>query len=544
MAIADIDRTLNPVQGQAGAGNDQNRRGYNVYTLSQLMSITGKTKDGDIITGSYDQSVFYLNYDERIQIYRLCAPVNAVVTNRMNVISSMNFEVVPDKRDEDRIAEQLKNYRDFSKEIEGSPDIKYIIARGAMQKEINETLPDCLPDLSNFDRSLLRWKKRIQSQHVEDATWIKEWIIQPNVNDRYEEFIKKIVCDLMIHGNFAVYKEVLNGRIENIYPLPGGTVIPLKNKYVGGACAYVQVTNRMDEPQIYFSDEVSYANYMPMTARAYGFIPLEALINKIAETLLFDRLMADQADGTKPPEKMVIITENSPFGDLNKEFNVPLDPDEQQRIEQKINTPKKHSIMTFSGNNAQIVDLSRENTMAIQMQRQKDIREEVGMVFQATPMEMNLSGSDNVSGRSTADAQREIYQSKGINPIIKIIEMVYNRDILPFRVGPGWKIEYDTGKNELEDLEILQRKVNTGLWSINQLRTEELNEQPFPGEEEVMEIELPRTRSSEIIPLEENLETDLISFFQILERDIQETIETHKDKSVEDIIHEVTKLFE
>lgn len=476
--IADINETINPVQTGA-VGNSKDRRGYQVYTISQLMSITGQTKDGERLTGYYDQSVFYLNYDERIQIFRLCTPVNAVVTNRMNVVSGLDFDIIPDKKQEDKISEQLKNYRDFYKEIDGNPDPKYIIAQGAIFQDILRTLPDCLPGLSNFDKALLRWKKRIQSQKSEDADWIKSWIIQPNVNDRFEEFIKKLIFDLMIHGNFAIYKETLDGKVENLYALPGGTVIPLKNKFVGGANAYVQVTNRMDDPQIYFSDELAYANYIPNTARAYGFIPLEALINKIAEDLLFDRLMADQADGTKPPEKMIVIAENSPYGDLNREFTVPLDPDEQQRIEAKVNAPKKNSIMTFSGNTVQVVDLSRENTMPIQMQRQKDIREEVGMVFQATSLEMNLSGSDNVSGRSTADAQREIYFSRGIHPIIKIIEMVYNRDILPFRFGSGWKIEYKTGKNEIEDMEILQRKVNTGLFSVNELRVNELNENPF-----------------------------------------------------------------
>jgi hypothetical protein len=307
--------------------------------------------------------------------------------------------------------------------------------------------------------------------------------MQPNINDRYDEFIKKIIFDLLVHGNFAVYKEQLNGRLENMYCLPGGTVVPLKSKFVGGANAYVQVSNRMDTSMIYFSDELAYANYIPNSARAYGFIPLEALVNKIAETLLFDRLMADQADGTKPPEKMVIIAENSPFGDINKEYNVPINPDEQQRIEAKVNAPKKNAIMTFSGNVVQVVDLSRENTMSIQMQRQKDIREEVGLVFQATSMEMNLTGSENISGRSTAEAQREIYNSRGIKPILKLLESVFNRDIIPFRVGTGWKLEYDIGKNEIEDLDILQRKVNTGLYSVNELRMDELNEPPFPDEQ-------------------------------------------------------------
>jgi hypothetical protein len=479
--IADVDLTLNPIPNQTG--NQTARRGLNVYTISQLMNITGTTETGENMTGSYEQSIFYLNWDERIQIFRLCSPVNAVVTNRMNVISGLDFDIISDKTNEDRIAQQLKNYKDFFKETEKQTDLKYIVARGKILKTVQETLPDCLPDMSNFEKALLRWKNKIQTQKVHDAEWIKEWLMQPNINDRYEEFIKKLIFDLLIHGNFAIYKEKLNGKLENIYCLPGGTVVPLKTKYVGGVQAFVQVSNRMDQPMIYFADELAYANYIPTSARSYGFIPLEALVNKIAETLLFDRLMADQADGTKPPEKMVIIAENSPFGNLDKEFTVPMDPNEQQRVEAKINAPKKNAIMTFSGNAVQVVDLSRENTMSIQMQRQKDIREEVGMVFQATSMEMNLAGSDNISGRSTADAQREIYNSRGIRPIIKILEMIFNREILPYRVGTGWKMEYDTGKNEIEDLDILQRKVNTGLYSINELRMDEINEPPFAGDE-------------------------------------------------------------
>lgn len=477
--IANINETLTPVK----TSTDNNKRGLQVYTMSQLMSITGRTESGEMVTGNYDQSIFYLTIPERINIFRLCAPVFSVVSARMNIISGMEFEITADKKHEDKIAAQLKNYRDFIKEIGENPDPRYIVAKAKIQADIMRTLPDCLPDMSNFDKSLLRWKRRIQDANVDQADWIKEWILQPNINDRYDEFIKKIVFDLMIHGAMSIYKEVLNNKVENIYLLPGGTVIPLKNKFISGANAYVQTSSAVTEPMIYFSDELAYANYIPTTARAYGMIPLEALINKVAETLLFDKLMANQADGTKPPEKMVIIANNSPFGDLNKEFELPVDPEEQSRIESKINEPMKNAIMTFSGNDVHVVDLSRENTMSIQMQRQKDIREEVGMVFQATSMEMNLTGSDDVSGRSTAEAQRDIYNSRGILPITNIIEMVYNRDIIPFRFGNGFTMEYSKGKSEIEDLEALQRKVNLGLYSTNELRVDELNESPFEGEE-------------------------------------------------------------
>jgi hypothetical protein len=129
------------------------------------------------------------------------------------------------------------------------------------------------------------------------------------------------------------------------------------------------------------------------------------------------------------------------------------------------------------------VDLSRENTMAFQHERQKDITNYIGMVFQATAMEMNLTGGDNTSGRSTADAQREIFQSKGVRPILQIIESLHNRDIIPYRYGPGWKIDYQTMKNEKEEMELLAAKMNTGVFSVNEVRRDDLNIDPFEGEE-------------------------------------------------------------
>ncbi|NCN22597.1 hypothetical protein GW934_03865, partial [Candidatus Falkowbacteria bacterium] len=160
-------------------------------------------------------------------------------------------------------------------------------------------------------------------------------------------------------------------------------------------------------------------DYLPVSSRNYGMIPLEALIKKVTESLLFDNMMANQADGTKPPEKMVIVTEQNPFGSLDGDDakDIPLDVDEQKRIEQKLSQPIKNGVMTFSGNHVEVVDLTRSDSMGNQMQRQKDIREEVALVFNATNMEVNLSGSDNTSGRSTSQAQMEIEQGKGIAPI-------------------------------------------------------------------------------------------------------------------------------
>ena len=485
--LADMNQTLQTQDGLIGRGEVPNGRGLMVYSMSQLMAITGRAQDGRHLTMNFDQSIFYLNFDERVSIYRLCAPVNSVVTSRMNLISSIEFDVVSDKKDEERIAHRLKLINGIREDYAQSSDLPSTVAAKLFEKEIKDQLTPygLLPDLSNFDKAMLRWHRAIQQQNVQEGHKIKEWLMEPNMSDRWGEHVKKIVFDLMIHGATAIYKEVKDGRLENFYTLPGGTVIPLKNKYAGGLQAYFQQTNNVDEPLIYFDNELAYANYLPNTSRAYSFVPLEALINMVAESMLFDRLMGDQADGTKPPEKMVVIANNSPFGEFNKETDnlIPIDQAEQKRIEQKLSSPRKNAIMTFTGNTVQVVDLSRENTMEFQHQRQKDITNYVGMVFQASPMEMNLSGGENTSGRSTADAQQDIYRSKGVLPILQIIESLHNRNIIPFRYGPGWKIDYKTMKNDAEEMELLQKKMATNLFSVNEVRKNDLNIEPFPDKQ-------------------------------------------------------------
>jgi hypothetical protein len=97
-ALATMNDTLT---NQPNASRtDANMRGLQVYTLSQLMAITGKTKDGDRVSGYYDQSIFYLNYDERISIYRLCAPVNACCHWENEHEAAMDFDMFPTSRRE------------------------------------------------------------------------------------------------------------------------------------------------------------------------------------------------------------------------------------------------------------------------------------------------------------------------------------------------------------------------------------------------------------------------------------------------------------
>jgi len=463
--------------------DNQKKRGLMVYSPTQLQQITGRDKEGKLMSWGWEQPYFYLSLKQRLDMFRLSSPIFGVVASRMNRLSGLEFNVSFEKKEEDQIVNSLKDYESVYKELKESLDLSDLTLKAKMVQLIKETLPDIKLDLSNFESALLRWKRRLKNFNASKIEEVMAWLIEPNNGLSWEEFVKKFVFDMLIHGSIAIYKDVENNKLENFDLLPGGSVYKIKAPYFSSVSGYVQVIPGLSEPQVYFHDEIAYMDYAPTSSRNYGMVPLEALINKVAESLMFDSLMANQADGTKPPEKIIIVTDNNPFGsmDSTEKTDIPLDEAEQKRIEEKVNQPVKGSIMTFSGSSAQILDLSRENTMGVQMQRQKDIREEVALVFSTTNMEMNLSDGAHTSGRSTSEAQEEIEQGRGIAPLAKSLENIIQRSILPYRYGSGFIFTFEKAQNNKEEKELDLLSLQTGEMTKNEIR-EKYNKYPFGPE--------------------------------------------------------------
>ena len=447
-------------------------RGYTVYNFTQLQAMSGWRKDGKLTTVQVERPYFELSVDERIDIFRKCDIVFGVITSRMNRISSTPYNIVLKRKIEDRLVSVLRAMKELYDEYIKCDFPNYRALALIIRKKITNELPGCLPDLTNFDRSLVRYHKLLNTKNENRSEEIRDWLQNPNINDTWEEWVKKYVFDMMIHGAQATYKEMTNEKLSNFYILPGGTVLPIRSKYVGGTVdGFIQLTANL-EVQVFYGDEVSFADYVPTSARAYGYLPLEALVNKVAETLLFDQLMAMQADGTKPPEKVVVFGEKSPFGDGSAEFdlNVPMDGDKQKRIETELNEPRKHAIRSLTGTGTPtILDLSRENTMSIQSQRQKDIRESVALVYNMSNMEVNLTGSGDTSGRSTSEEQGKIDYTKGVYPLMSTIMRTINDSILPYRYGNNYIMEFESGSSEKAELELQRLMLDVG-YSINELR--------------------------------------------------------------------------
>lgn len=460
--------------------NVKDSRGAQVYNLAQMMGITGYAQNGSLLTVSSDNPYFVLSPEERNQIFQLSSPVFGIVSSRMNRIAGLEFEIVSDSKIEDEKVDRFKNAYNIIKEYNGVTDLQYIVTTAKLRQYLMSNLNTLRPDLVNFDKALLRWRKEIQKTNQNEAEKAKEWLMHPNPMETWLDFVKIWVYDLMMHGADAIYKSTIDGKLNNIQHLAGGSVIPIRTPFVDSQEAYIQMLDY--RYQIFHENELVFSQYIPVSWRSYGMIPIEALVNKVAETLLFDKLMAEQADGTKPPEKAVLIAEKQSFGaDLDLQSGIPAS--EQKRVEEKLNQPIKNGIMTFNGNNIEVVDISKENTMEFQNSRQKDIREEVALVFNMSNIEANLSGSDDTSGRSTSEVQKEIEQGKGVAPILKTIEQKINSEILPYRIGSGYEFKFTVEDNEEQRIDLLTKKKNSGLYAINQIRIDDMNEMPFPGEE-------------------------------------------------------------
>lgn len=469
----------------SGNTRQDKRRGISVYNISEIVSVQGRDRSGNLQTGEVQIPIFILSPQERENIARLNAYIFAVVTGRMQRISGLEWTVTRKLKEEDRIAQSLKMLRDIWRENDNQADMKQLLVRIRAAKMIREELPDVKDDLSNFDASLRRWKQLQKRSLTDSSQEIIDWINSTNQEDDFEEYQKKWVYDLMVHGAGAQYRQTINGLMENAYMLPGGSVLPLRSRYVGGGTGYVQLMS-MIEPKIYFADELIYDNYIPTSARSYGLIPIEALVNKVAESMLFDRLAAERADGTVPPQKAVVFGDNSnnPLSDLEGEhLNVPMDKDEQGRIETKFNEERKNAIITLTGHGTPIVlDLSKADTFPAQSDRQDKLIRDIGLVFGATNGEMNLSGSMEFSSEETSQSQERTEKSRAMFPIVKIIDKTITRKWIPFRFGSGWLMEHKTGLSDAERLALEKQMIETGTYSVNQI-VEERGDEPFEGEE-------------------------------------------------------------
>lgn len=457
------------------------QRGYSLYSISQLMGITGQDKFGENVNGTYELPWFKLSPEERIEIAKQSSFIFGVVTSRMHRVGSRQFKVVPDLQEEDRIVAQLKLMKSTYDDFKNSDELKFKMAAALIRNEIKKELPDILDDLSNFNRALVRFNRRAKMMAQGLCNEAEDFMAKPNQRDDFEDIAKKWVFDSMVHGSSFILKNrpIPGGEIAGYSMLPGGTIFPMKAEFEPQRDFYVQMIPGRTA-LIYDPTELVSSVYAPVTATEFGLVPLDALVNKVAEELLSERYWAEQADGTKPPEKLIALEQRHEIGQMA----TPMDPQEQKRVERKLNIARKEAIRTITGTGPiTVLDISKRDTLTGQLERVKEIKKDIALVFNMTNMEINEAGSDSTSGRETSESQQKIEEAKGTFPMIKAFQDSLTRELIWEKFGRGCRLKLMGDGDELELLETVKRKLETGAFSVNQVLVEDLNREPFDKDE-------------------------------------------------------------
>lgn len=485
LPVSAEDQSVNSVSSQF---TPQNRlgRGINVQSRGDILGASGRLQDGTIGRETFQPPYFSLTPLERDEIAKQNSNVQGLVTGRMHTISGIDWSIAPKGEKEDDFIESMKMRYQLFNEINGAPGLQYKIAAYKQKSEMLKHLPDLLPDLSNFQGSLRRWRVRYRKTVRESASQVTDWLNSANDQVDFEEFQKKWVYDLMVHGSSAIYWDTESPSIQRtFYMLPGGTVMQVRNPYAGPGVAWFQMVPGF-ETKIYFENEMIYDTYIPTSSRTYGLVPLDALVNKVAESLMFDRTSAERADGTRPPEKAVIFGETSPipgFGSDPTVGSVPMPTDQQRQLEQKFNVERQNAIAVISGTGTpHVLDLSRADTFAAQNERQTKLLKDIALVFNASNLEINMTDSDGVSGRSTGETLERVDKQKGTGPIIRIIDKTITNKILTKKFSDYWEFSHNGGMSEVAQVELDAKKLQSGTYDVNDIR-ESRGDDPYEGEE-------------------------------------------------------------
>ena len=486
------DPTFNYNNGQG----KPSPRGNMIYQYQQTTPVVGIDKRGKFIGADIEFPIYRVTIQQRIEFVKMFAPLHGLISARMQKIASTNYKIMPIKEVEDREADKMKAlyqiYKEFEKidvqRLDGnsSPLLKYVQMRNNAREKLMDKLPELLPDLSNFMGALMRWKRAIQNVNTERGEEIKDWLDQPKNGISFADMIKKTTFDLHTHGAAALYKQAdSDGRLISFDTLPGGSVYRIKEKHFSQANAYIQIVQGLTN-QYFCPDEVAYMEYMPCSSQSFPIVPMEAILNKMIAYLLYDGEMALQADGTRAPEKILAVARKSvsEFADYDAPPQHSMDKGDQKRLEAKVNEPHRYPVIVVDvkGDVLEVIDIGKENILTLLDTREDKIKQDVAMVLNAMPFELGMSGSDFTSGRENSEAQLEHAYGKGTAPILSLFEDKFTKDILPYRYGYGYRVEFDKAENELDQVELEAKKLANGEITVNELRQEN-SKDIFDGDE-------------------------------------------------------------
>ncbi len=453
------------------------------------IGMTGRDFQGNVVSEDLAYPRFLLLPEQRLEIYKKQSAVFSVISNRAGKIGGLEFKVVTKRADEDRQIQYMrmaKQIRDEYLAYDGDDFLTYRMSAKALEMELHKQLPTLLPDLSNFDRALIRWRTMSSIRSSVSTSEIEDRLAKPNKKEGWEDFIKKYVVDFLLHGSAALFKKFESHLVESLHILPGGTVYPVSHPTVNNDDTYIQFVVGI-EPQVMTGYELCVDNYLPNSMTQFGMVPLDALVVEVSTLMLSAGYQAGRADGSTLPSKVVLFGSGPGIDEIGEaRVDNVMDPQRKKRFESQIQQMIKGGILAITGvGTPHVLDLSQDSMSDFVIEYSKELKKMIGLAFGASAMEMNETGSDSTSGRSTSESEERIDMSRAIYPMVKSIESTMTRGVLPQMGGENCLFQLQTGSTEREEMQRLKEMFESGLHTPNEIRQNEMNLEPREGGDEL-----------------------------------------------------------
>lgn len=361
---------------------------------------------------------------ERLEPLENSIWVRMCVQHIVDSIAGAEWTVGPRRHGEDVSEELLTEMREF-------------FESDAWGESWGQIARQCLPDLVNYDAGVLNKVFPVVSYNTEGE-------LKPNAKP----------LELVALDGRSMMKDV--GLFKN-----------LKGYY-----QYSWI-NPQGIPIHFEKEEIIYLQQSPSPREPYGTSSLEVI-----ESVL-DYMM----DSTLAQSK---YWKNGLF--IGGQIDLPevKDINELKRMqayfEAKLRGPRKYNKWLITGGGAKVQSLPFTSQQMQWLDSQKWFAKMVFAIYKLTPSELGFTEDLN---RATGIQQMEIHKSKGVRPILKILEEAINREIIWRHFSPDISYSY-TQELSLDEKKLQSdidaARLSNNLDSVNELRDRDGKEK-WPGEQ-------------------------------------------------------------
>jgi len=341
-----------------------------------------------------------------------------------------------------------------------------------------------------------------------DSKAILEFLQDPDPyfseESNWQFLLTTILEDLLIIDRGVLVKTRDNeGRLVALTPVDGATIRPIvdENGYI---TQYAQVVDGHEFVNIYDKNDIVLFR-MNLTTDVYrygyGMPNMEVLSRTVLSDIFIDKGNLDYyRKGGSVPEGFLVV---EPPGNTDEGY-IQLDKETLDGIQRQL-----QAIIMSDFTQVPLISGGKFSWIALKGTRKdmqfKELAEyltrKICAVFQVSPQDVGVIADVN---RSTAEAQMSLTRAKGLETLASTISNYFTRGVIdelrPERDLKLWWDE-DDAKIAQEKWTVTMQQLNTGVKTINEVRTEQgedpvpWGDTPFQGlknwisEEEMMEMQ-------------------------------------------------------